>query len=130
METKKNCCDYVESRNRDLQNTFNKLMASRSVSTGDIFGRMTRMPAPRFYINEERAYALILGRLLHARRGVSMESRVEMVDEIERRVRKLLAEDPSLTVKDAVYKVVNSPAPAFFLTKGSIRTLVYRTLRA
>ena len=51
--------------------------------------------------------------------------RMAMICEINRRVDTLLSSRPDLSLAGAVYEVVNSPAPAFYISAGTMRTLLY-----
>lgn len=53
----------------------------------------------------------------------------EMYHEICRRVKRILEEEPGITLTEATFRVVNSPAPEFYLTPKSARAMIYR-LRA
>lgn len=114
------------SRNEDLRNAFRNQLGHNRNSVKQVFEAVARFsPARRFYISEERAYRLLTA----YRRGkvspVAMPNRVEMIREIDRRVTALMTQHPKTALKDAVFEVVNSPAPSFYLTPGSIRTIFY-----
>ena len=52
-----------------------------------------------------------------------------MIEEIARRVEAAMETDEELTFRDAIEKVVNSPAPEFYFTPQTCRTLIYEAMR-
>ena len=125
-------CDYIEARNENLRDEFFSLLAKGEHSTiNELFPQIAGKRARRFYINEERVLLLI--RRYHRERKwpARMNARRrKMLQDILRRVEILQAFNPKLSLSDAVYEVVNSEAPSFYLTPRSIRTLLYAYLSA
>ena len=124
---RKTACDYTQQRNRDLRNRFIEQLGKSGRTIKEVFATLTTAPAERFYISEERAYILVLEK---RRKGDGwgegmLPTRKRMIEEIDRRVRLLMEREPGMTFKDAIFEVVNSPAPCFYLTRRSIRTLLY-----
>ncbi|MCH5214370.1 MAG: hypothetical protein J1E97_04195 [Muribaculaceae bacterium] len=130
MKKRKSHCDWKESRNAELQERFLALIGCGAPDVNVLFEAIAVSPAPRFYISEERAYQLI-GH--HRRTGLwprgMFPTRLRMIKEIDRRVQLLRRADPSLTLKDAVFEAVNSPAPCFYLTSSSVRSIFYSSRR-
>lgn len=125
---KKNCCEFISERNENLRREFYLRVFPGYPGVLALFEDIARIPAPRFYISEERAISLLCRK---KRLGDSwgrgmVPSRRAMIDEIDRRVRILRSFNPGLTLKEAVFRVVNSPAPSFYLTPNSIRSIIYR----
>lgn len=117
---KKNCnCTYTKSRNESLQRAYLENF-SRLKSLDATCQLLAQMPAERFYIDEERAYLL-----LRKNRKPSLPNKVTMLSEIESRVLAAMARDSSLSMREAVYAVVNSPAPSFYLSPLTIKTILY-----
>lgn len=129
---KKGCvCDYTKVRNAELAATFNRLLSeARAIDLLEICRRVAESPASRFFISEDRAYELVIARRRLGHWSVRLRHRVRMMDEILSRAEALLASGIESTLRDAVYAAVNSPAPEFYLTPRSCRTLVYATFRA
>ena len=131
MKKKNSVCEFVSSRNEILRRMFLSRVGENGGLVENVFQEMVKMPAPRFYISEERAYLLLLLRRKKSRRidcGKMVPSRIRMIEEIERRVEELRRRKPRLSFKSAVFEVVNSPAPAFYLTQKTMQTIVYRTM--
>lgn len=127
MKKKGSACDYTAMRNDDLRQTFKRCLTqydSRNVY--DIFELMTRQPAKRFYISEQRAYRLVYARC-NGRDWPEnmMPSRRRMMEEIFCRVQCRMARRPDASLADLVFEVVNEPAPSFYMTRGSIKTIFY-----
>lgn len=129
---KKNCnCEYLVSRNSELRREFINRLGGNWKNINEIFMELSSMPASRFYISEERAYALLKVKIRRGKWHPDILPRCrEMMEEIYRRVNTLMDSDSSLSLKDAVFDVVNSPAPGFYLSPRSIRTILYRYLKA
>lgn len=127
MKKKGSICDYTAMRNDDLRQTFKRCLAQNDARcVYDIFELMTRQPAKRFYISEQRAYRLVYAR----RKGREwpekmMPSRRRMMEEIFCRVQRRMSRTPSASLADVVFEVVNEPAPSFYMTRGSIKTIFY-----
>lgn len=138
MKKKGSKCDYIESRNENLKREFLARVGRNGRTVKQTIEAMTRVPADRFYISEERAEAEIKRivsedcefNLPEAGEAVRNKMRQVMIREILRRVKTLMESRPGLTLRDAIYEVVNSPAPCFYLTPGSMRTILYRALRS
>lgn len=91
----------------------------------EAFCRAVAAPAPRFWVSEERATAVV-SRLLAGRTlGRMRPMRRRMFADIARRVRQLLEAEPSLSLYLAVERVVNSPAPSYYLSPGSAKAVFY-----
>ena len=129
MKKKNAKCDYIPARNAELKRVFMGLLGSGAPSLDHLFAAVARSGADRFYVSEERALSMLLRK---RRSGEWPEDirpiRKKMMEEIERRVAYLIECDPSLSLAEAVFKVVNSPAPQFYITAGSIRTILYNSL--
>lgn len=127
MKKKKSNCDYTQLRNSLLIRAFYARLGRDGKKINEIISELSALPAPRFFISEERAYALL------CTPGVESDARrlsrsVIMIKEIKARVDCLRRADPSLSLKQAVSDVIYSPAPSFFLTPSSIKSIIYKNL--
>lgn len=153
MKTSKGKCDFIQSRNENLRREFMARIGRSGRFVIDVFRELQHCQADRFYISEERALLLIKERIKlgisllppgHCRSAVKgktpagvralrkvlqVDSRRRMIEDIERRVAFMLAADPALPLGEAVFRVVNSPAPSFYLTLDSMRIILYAYLR-
>ncbi|MDE7081131.1 MAG: hypothetical protein K2O78_05725 [Muribaculaceae bacterium] len=124
-------CDYTKVRNAELAATFNRRLAeARTIDLLEICRLTSESAASRFFISEERAYELVMARRRLGHWPIRLRHRIRMMEEISSRAEALLASGMESTLRDAVYAAVNSPAPEFYLTPRSCRTLVYATFRA
>lgn len=130
MKKKGSTSDFATQRDKELYAAFRDILCnSRGVALADMFGMAAKRPASRFWVSEERAAQVVSWML----RGASQEKiesmvaqRRAMFEEIYRRVRALMADDPSLCMTHAVNEVVASPAPEFYLSPKSARVIIYR----
>lgn len=130
MKKQGSVCDYTAARNAELVKNFNAaIRKAEIVDLEKICAQVAASPASRFFISEERAYELIIARRRLGHWPISITMRIEMIEEIARRAENLLRSGKAPTLRDAVHEAVNSPAPKFYLTPRSCRTLVYRTIR-
>lgn len=124
-------CDYIQSRNSNLRREFLARLGQNGMTLDRIYKALSSdTPADRFYISEERAYRLLRFGIRNASphpHGNPLPQKLRMLAEIRRRVNALMEADPGLSLRDAVFEVVNSPAPAFYLTPSSIKTILFRS---
>lgn len=109
---------------------YRKVLSSvRVISLPDVWRCMASAPSSRFWVSEERASVIIT--LLD--RGGSISNmrplKREMYLEIYRRVQLLRSQSPGLSTYQCCIKVVNSPAPKFYMTPLSIRETIYKIKR-
>lgn len=130
MKKKGSVCVYTHTRNEDLKKAFkNTLSSAPAGKVSSLIDAMATAPAPRFYIDETRAYRLIRERINKGSWPERMlPGKRKMIEEIWTRSMLLMHTDPGLHLYDAVITVIHSPAPSFYLTPGSMRTILYATL--
>lgn len=133
MKKKGTHCDFIPSRNDFLKREFFARLGSHGLTVNRIVEDISRAPAPRFFISEERAYRIIRA-FYHRkhRRNVApqIRTRKAMMADIQDRVAALMKTNPALPLSEVVFRVVNSPAPSCYLTPSSIRSILYRHLRS
>ena len=122
-----NTSDFISDRNRELHRRFMDVLKNSScLSLRDMYGAAAKKPASRFWVSESRA-AIVVGAMMRGRNLDKMYAkRREMFQEIFRRVNDKMQADPSLCMTHAVDIVVNEPAPEFYLTSESARSIIYR----
>ena len=129
MKKKNCCCDYTASRNERLRQEFLRRLGRNVRNLRVIFAELATAPAERFYINEDRAYYIIKERIRRGEWPSMLPTRRRMLELIYAGAMALREADPSLTLRQAVCDAVNSPAPGYFLTPRSIRTIIYENLK-
>lgn len=129
MKKKKSCCDYTQSRNEALRREVYSRLGTDGHTAEEVFRAVARRAdAPRFFINEERAIILIRHyRLTGGFPSGTKPLRKRMILELNRRVEHLLAAHPALSLREATYRAVNSPAPSYYITWPTIKTLFFRS---
>lgn len=124
---KKNCnCEFKNERSRLLLENFRKSLAEQStISAERAFRDAVSSPAPRFWVSEARATAVIRLMLKGKDPTVSMiAEKARMYREIYRRVVRLLEKEPAQPLGDLVFRVVNSEAPSYYMCVKHARRLV------
>lgn len=96
----------------------------------DVYAAIVEKPASRFWVSPERAatvvFALMSGKSVL---DTMRPTKRAMFTEIYRRVRRIIDNDPSVTVGEAVRSVVEQPAPSFYLAPHSAKALVCKARR-
>lgn len=102
-----------------------RLLRDPSARLEAVFVEVARSPAPRFWVSEERALWAV-ARLLSARQlGRCRPCRRRMFHQIADNVRVILAADPDTKLSDAVWQVVNGPAPEHFVSPATVKAAYY-----
>lgn len=119
--------DFTQQRNADLMRAFrHQLALSDFIVMPNIFELVADSPASRFWVSEERATIVIsamaagkpLPRMRHNKR--------EMFDEIYCRFLIERKANPNKSTYELVAKIVNQPAPKFYLTPRTVGEFIYR----
>ena len=123
--------EFTARRNSELYRAFIGLLSEgASQSIVELYSLAPQQPCSRFWVSEERA-GDVIGALLAGKTFPDMlPMRKKMYDEILTRVRELLRANPGMPVCRAVFQVVNSSAPEFYLTPASARTIISRHLKS
>lgn len=129
MKRKGCTCDYTSAKNDELVKRFKQLIKeARVVDLDRIFAQVAESPSSRFFISEIRAYELVSERRRSGDWGIANPLRREMMDEILSRAEKILRRGEESSLRNAVYLAVNTPAPRFYLTPRSCRTIIYNAM--
>ena len=95
----------------------------------EVLEHVVSMPTKRFWVSEERA-TIIIKRMM---RGDELEgmrpSNKELYREILSRGRGYLENHPMDSLSEAVWQVVNGPAPRVYMTADSARVILHRARR-
>lgn len=122
-------CDFSEARDRDLMRAYRHVLKdSARLRLCDIFRRIVHMPSVRFWVSDARAIYVCsaIARIgFHALRGMN-KSRRDMYSEIYRRTRAITDTRPGIPFTEAVREVLKQPAPRFYLTPASAKTILNR----
>ena len=126
MRKKGSIVQVNAQRDNELMAAYKEAVsAAKSIRLDEVFRRAVETPCSRFWCSEERAYMVCL----KIKSGVSIEqmnpTRREMFMEIFRRVEELRAFSIGESFYTLVIRVVNSPAPKFYLTPKSAQVIVH-----
>lgn len=127
MRKKGSVCDYIEQRNIELLRAFKaRLREVRHIHFPSLMVLVVNTPTSRFWVSEARA-SIILSAMF---RGVDVISKMrsskrEMFTEIYRRAVEYRREHPEATIPQVAFRVVNSPAPKFYLHPDCAKTYLF-----
>lgn len=122
--------EFTPQRDDELLKAFkSQLHLLGTIPLQEIFTRAAMQPASRFWVSERRAM-IVISKMIKGDQILSMNPKKrEMFYEIFRRVKSMIKDEPGITLTEATFRAVNSPAPEFYLTPKSARAMIYR-LRA
>ncbi len=127
MKHKGSVCDFSADRNEELKRIFRReFMKKEHLTVDSAIEAVWRSSASRFYVSEQRARAVLRYRRRHGVFPGIVSGRLEMYKELWRRFEEGMERDPGKEEDDLIYEVVNSPAPSFYLSKRTMRTLLYK----
>lgn len=118
--------EYSQERSDDLMRAYNEYIAScEHISMPDVYNKIVEMPSCRFWVSDKRADTVTSAMMRGEARLESMwPLKREMYEEIYRRVSALREEYPNLSNFELCAIVVAQPAPKFYLTPGTAKTMV------
>lgn len=119
--------DFTKQRNADLMRVYRDRLAEASIIVMPvIFQLVAYSPASRFWVSEERA-AIVISAMAAGKPMPRMRSnKREMFEEIYRRYLLMRKDYPDKSVYELVTKIVNQPAPKFYLTPRTVGEFIYR----
>ena len=119
--------DFTRERNNDLMRVYREKLAEASIIVMPvIFELVAESPASRFWVSEERAAVVIAAMAAGKAMPRMRTNKREMFDEIYRRYLTLHEELPDKSIYELAIKIVNQPAPKFYLTPRTVGELIYR----
>lgn len=126
----KGCKDtFSGERDRALLREYHRLLAEADyVFLPNLLERLVMLPTERFYVSEERAL-LVVSRMMRGDglKGMRRSNQRKYLDIYERVCGVMKSE--GLSLGEAVWRVVNSPAPCFYLTPQSAKVIISRKRR-
>lgn len=120
--------EFAEQRNRELLRAFKKEIAeSERIDTMKIAYKIVDTKCSRFWVSEERALSVIAKifkgeDILKSMRGTKRE----MFLEIYRRVADLRKSHPKASLTSLIAKVINAPAPKFYMKPRCAMEIIYK----
>lgn len=128
MKRKGSKFEYEDERNKELLKAYcSQIEICSEIHLDEILSRVVNTPCSRFWVSDERASIVMSG----IERGTAnldsmIESRKEMFLEIYDRVKALRINNPTMSLSELTNEVVKQPAPRFYLTAKSARTIIHR----
>ncbi len=131
MKHKGSIIDFTPKRNAEIIRTYRTIIAHADrIDRNKVFAQVANSPCSRFWVSEERAYQVVLAMLKgHPIVYTMTPNKREMFTEIHRRVCLYRTEHPDMLLADAVWDVVNSRAPKFYMTPKTIEEIINRIKR-
>jgi hypothetical protein len=112
---------FTRERNAALLKAYRNCVSQACyIRLDEIGDKIVNSPAPRFWVSEERA-AAVVSAIMRGKPVLDTmrPSKREMFQEIHRRVVALREQHPDWHLSELVYEVVNSPAPKFYMEASS-----------
>lgn len=119
--------EFTRERNRDLLRVYHEKLASATfIVMPVIFELVAQSPASRFWVSEERA-AIVISAMEAGKPLLRMrDNKREMFEEIYRRYTVLREQYPEKSTNELAARIVNQPAPKFYLTARTVGEFIYR----
>lgn len=112
---------FTRQRNAALLKAYREqISAAGFIRLNEIGEKIVNSPSPRFWVSEERA-TVVVSAIMRGKPILETmrPTKREMFAEIHRRVVALKSEHPDWRLCRLVFKVVNSPAPKFYMEVSS-----------
>lgn len=119
--------EYANERNEDIMRAYLQEIAQcDQIFLPQVFNNVVNMPSKRFWVSAERA-AIVISSMMRGDTLLNMRpTKREMFQEIYRRVEQLRKQNPNMSIYEMALKVVQEPAPKFYITAGSAKVIIYR----
>lgn len=122
--------DFMKERDCDILNVYDKVLkefgnSARYQSKQEIYSKVTNSQAKQFYVSPEEAMRIISRINKGQDPGIKNPERREMYYDIHKKFVEIKNEYPAITVKDAIYRIIYSPAPRFYIKPNSLKVLFH-----
>lgn len=120
--------EFTDKRNKELMRAFRVALAKKDfIDITEISEEIVNSPCSQFWVSEERAVVVVASiakgkPILETMRSTKRE----MFQEIYSRVKALRSKNPKATLSELVIKVVNSPAPKFYMRPRCAMEIIYK----
>ncbi len=127
-------CSVREMRKQDVINSFyesyKELKKTRPFATqNEVIEHAVKSEAPRFYVTFENARRFVSLLLRKKKLPIVNENKLEMYKEIYRRYIKQMKDCNKRYKYLILEKIIEEPAPSFYLEEETFRGIIYKTLR-
>lgn len=120
--------EFTDQRNKELMRAFSDAIAKRKfIDITEVSEEIVNMPCSRFWVSEERVMR-VCNELLKGNPVLDTmrPTKREMFQEIYNRVMALRPVYPDASLFELVIKVVNSPAPKFYMRPRCAMEIIYK----
>jgi len=122
--------EFAEQRNEDLISTYRrKLSECEVIRLPKVLRETVQSPSKRFWVSEERAIIVVMQMMAGKNLDRMQPMRKAMYEEIYRRTMKVKMMNPEMTITDIVSRVIEQPAPCFYLTPGSAKVIIHNAMK-
>ena len=127
-------CSVREMRKQDVINSFyesyKELRKVKPFATqNEVIEYAVKSEAPRFYVTFENARRFISLLSRKKKLPIVNENKLEMYKEIYRRYMKQIKDCNQRYKYLILEKIIEEPAPSFYLEEETFRGIIYKTLR-
>lgn len=126
MKKKNAVSDFASERNRFLLDNFRKAIAAQSkIAVKKAFRTTADAPAPRFWVSESRA-AAVIGRMLAGEDVTAgmLPEKKEMYKELYARFLALRESRPGDSIGSLMFDAVNQPAPKTYMSWHRVQYII------
>jgi hypothetical protein len=120
--------EFTEQRNSELMQAYRRAIAGSSrIDIAEVSVAVVNTPCSRFWVSEERAMVVVnaIEKGKDCMRRFRATKR-EMFEEIHRRVVAMRERHPRMSMSEVVFRVVNSPAPKFYMRPRCAMEIIYK----
>jgi hypothetical protein len=100
------------------------------VSQSEVIEYASKSSAPRFYVTFENARRFVSLLMRGKKLPITNKNKIEMYKEIYRRYCKQVKDSNARYKYLILEKIIEEPAPSFYIDEETFRGIVYRTLRS
>lgn len=127
MRKKHSTSEFSSQRNMHLLESFRSAIATQSrIETEKIFKTVAKARAPRFWVSEHRAAAIISKMLTGDDPTATMTAeKREMFNEIFKRFVELRPLRPGVSIVGILEEIVEEEAPSNYISWQRVRNIIY-----
>ncbi len=126
--------EFIEQRNADFMESYNRVLKRYGryapfVKKSTLIAEALQEPAKRFYVTHDQCVIIIRQMIKGKKTYIKSPQKIEMYNEILRRVKKELSLRPTRGLYGAIDYVLSNPAPKFYMTKGTAWMLFNKIIK-
>lgn len=119
--------EYSKERSDNMMREYDNLLRElRHIEMPDVYERIAKSPAQRFFVSDTRAAVVVATIMKGDNTALDKMNplKKEMYLEIYKRVKEIQKQRPNLGIIDLCALATQQPAPKFYLTPGSVKIMV------